>query len=90
MNGPWSTLVYCLCLLTSSGCAVLLIRGWRRSRSRLLLWTAAGFVLLALNNLALALDKVVFLHTDLWLLRQAAAVAAMGVLLLGFIWEVEE
>lgn len=83
------TAVYLLCLLTSVVCAVLLLRAYFRDRSRLLLWTAASFVFLALNNLALVADMVVFPEVDLWIWRQVAAAAAIGVLLYGFIWEME-
>ena len=83
------TAVYLLCLLTSSGCATLLLRAWSRGRSRLLLWTGVSFVFLALNNLALVADMVIFPSVDLWIWRPLAAAIALGVLLYGFIWEVE-
>jgi hypothetical protein len=83
------TAVYILCLLTSSVCAGLLLRAYGRSRTRLLLWTALSFVCLALNNLLLVADEVVFPAVDLWLPRQLASAAAIAVLLYGFIWEAE-
>lgn len=90
MNGQWEpAAVYVLCLVTSAACAALLARTWARSRSRLLLWTALSFVFLALNNLFLVLDVLVFPKIDLWPLRQAAMIAALGVLLYGFIWEAD-
>jgi len=89
MTSVAPTAVYLLCLLTSSVCAALLTRAYLRERSRLLLWTAASFVFFALNNLALVADMVVFPATDLLLLRQAAALIGLGVLLYGFIWEAE-
>lgn len=89
MRGVAPTAVYLLCLLTSMVCAGLLLRAYFRDRSRLLLWTAASFVFLALNNLALVADMVVFPSVDLWIWRQAAAAIALGVLLYGFIWEIE-
>ena len=54
-----------------------------------MLWTAVSFGFLALNNLALVADMVVFPSVDLWIWRQVAAFLALGVLLYGFIWEVE-
>lgn len=85
---PWGpVVVYGLCLATSIVCAGLLVRAYRRSRSRLLLWSAACFVLLALNNLIVVLDMFVILETDLTVYRQAAALAAVSVLLYGFVWE---
>ena len=81
------TIVYGLCLLASLLCAWLLYRAWRQSRSRLLFWTATSFAFLALNNLFLVADLVVFPTVDLWLLRQAASLTAVAVLLYGFVWE---
>jgi hypothetical protein len=80
-------LVYGLCLLTSMLCAALLLRAWRRDRSRLLLWTAAAFGFFALNNLALVLDMVVFVETPLWPLRLIPNLLGFGVLVYGFVWE---
>ena len=84
--GP--TTVYLLCLATSAGCAALLIRAYLRSRSSLLFWTALGFVFLALNNLLVFADMVLFAEIDLWIYRQCAALIAIGVMLYGFIREI--
>jgi len=81
--------VYGLCLLTSALCAALLIRSYGRSRQPLLLWSAACFSLLAINNLLVVLDMVVLPGIDLSLARQVTSLAAVGVLLYGFIWEVD-
>lgn len=83
----WPTLVYLLCLATSLGCAALLIRSYLRSRSPLLFWTALGFVFLALNNLALVADMLIYPNADLAALRQAPALLAIGVMIYGFIRE---
>jgi hypothetical protein len=85
--GP--TAVYLLCLVTSLLCAALLTRAWRRSESKLLLWTALSFGFLALNNFFLVADMVFFANIDLLWARQLSALTALGVLLYGFIWEVE-
>ena len=85
MSGPaW---IYVLCLLASASCAVLLGRAYRRSRTRLLMWTAASFGFFALNNLILAVDMLVVPNIDLWVWRQAAAGLGLAVLLFGFVWE---
>jgi len=81
--------VYGLCLLTSAVCAGLLVRSWSRSRQPLLLWSAACFSLLAVNNLMVVLDMVVLPGVDLSLARQLSSLAAVGVLIYGFIWEVD-
>jgi hypothetical protein len=84
-----ASVVYGLCLLASLACAGLLWRAYQSSRTRLLLWTAIGFGLLALNNLALVADQVVFPEVDLTPARQITSLAAVCVLLYGFVWEVE-
>lgn len=82
-------LVYGLCVLTSAICAVLLVRSWRRSRQPLLLWSGCCFSLLAANNLLLFLDRLVLQGIDLGPARVATALLGVGVLLYGFIWEVD-
>jgi biotin transporter BioY len=79
--------VYILCLLASAACAGLLVRSWRRTRAPLLLWTAICFVLLAFNNLFLVADMLVFADIDLRLVRHGTALAAVGVLIYGFVRE---
>jgi len=81
--------VYLLCLATSLACAILLIRSWKSSRRPLLLWSAVCFSLLALNNLIVVLDMVFLLEIDLTAFRQATNVAAVSVLLYGFVWRAE-
>ena len=81
------SLVYSLCAVTSVWCAVLLLLRYRVQRERLLLWSALCFGGLALNNLLLFADYVVFPALDFSLYRSAAAAAAMLVLLAGLIWE---
>jgi hypothetical protein len=90
MQDLFPTSVYTLCFLTSSACAVLLGRSHRRSGARLLLWSSLCFVLLAVNNLVLVLDLVVFPDVNLRLARLLMALAAVSVLLFGFIWDLEE
>ena len=82
-----ATAAYFLCALTSTGCAVLLIRSWRASKVRLLMWCALGFTGLALNNLLLFLDRVVLPDRDLGALRDASGLLGISILLLGLIWE---
>jgi len=80
-------IVYALCLATSAACAWLLGRTYRRTGVRLLLWSALCFVLLALNNLFVILDLLVIHQVDLGLIRVSLSVAAVSVLLFGFIWK---
>ncbi len=53
-------IIYLLCGLTSLLCAVLLGRGYRRSRARILLWSTVCFVMITVNNILLFLDLVVW------------------------------
>ena len=82
--------VYVLCALTSIACAVLLLRGYGRSKSRLLLWSGLCFVGLALNNGLLVVDRVLFTTTlDLAIWRQVPATAGIALLLYGLVWDAE-
>jgi hypothetical protein len=82
-------IIYLLCLATSAICACLLVRSYVNTRSKLLLYSASCFVLLAVNNLLVVIDLVVLPNVNLIPFRQLAAIAAVGVLLFGFIWETE-
>ena len=84
------TAVYLLCFLTSSACAWLLARAWRRTRARLLLWSALCFTLLAANNLVVAVDLLLLPDVNFGMLRILLALAAVSVLLFGLAWDVEE
>lgn len=84
------TAVYLLCFVTSTLCAILLMRGYMRSRARLLMWAAACFVLLAANNLLVVIDLVILpVEIDIRLARLGVMLAAVSVLLVGFIWDLE-
>jgi hypothetical protein len=82
--------VYSLCFATSSACTWLLGRSYRRVGARILLWSALCFLLLTVNNLVLVLDLVLLPSADLRLPRALIALAAVGVLLFGFVWDLEE
>ena len=80
--------VYLLCAATSVTCVVLLLRAFRRQRTRLLLWSSLCFVLLALNNTLVFVDLIVGPSgIDLSLSRRATSLAGVGVLLFSLIWE---
>lgn len=82
--------IYTLCAITSGLCAWLLAAAWRSTRSRLLLWSSIAFAGLALNNLALWVDKLILpTQVDLILVRTSIALVAMLILLYGLIWEAE-
>ncbi|MEW6736665.1 MAG: DUF5985 family protein [Acidobacteriota bacterium] len=79
--------VYVLCAATSLACALLLIRGYLRSRVRLLLWSGLCFIGLALNNIILFIDMVIVPEVDLSLWRNLIALGSLLLLLYGLIWE---
>jgi Family of unknown function (DUF5985) len=79
--------VYMMCCLTSLFCATLLIRSFRRQRSRLLMWASLCFVGLAGNNAILVVDLMVVPEVDLSTVRVTIGTMAMLLLLIGLIWE---
>jgi hypothetical protein len=82
--------VYVLCALTSIACAVMLFRGYARSRARLLLWSSLCFVGLALNNVLLFIDKVLIPQDEvLTIYRSAAALVGLSLLIYGLVWDTE-
>ena len=90
MADYFPTAVYLLCFLTSAACAGLLARNYWRTGARVLLWSALCFLLLAGNNFVVILDMLVIRTVDFRLLRHVLSLGAVGVLLFGFIWDLEE
>ena len=80
-------IVYLLCAATSVLCAGLLIRSYRRSRSRLLLWSSLCFVGLVINNALLVVDLILVPSIDLSYARQGTAMVALLLLTIGLVWE---
>ena len=78
-------LVYTLCALTSLACALLLLRGYRRSGARLLLWSGLCFLGLFTNNALLMVDTRV--GYDLSVMRSIPAVLGVLLLIYGLVWE---
>jgi hypothetical protein len=79
--------VYVLCTVTSVFVAGLLFRSYRRSRSRLLMWSTLCFIGLAINNILLVVDLIVVTDVDLRVLRSSSAIAALSLLVVGLVWE---
>ena len=80
-------LVYVLCATTCLICALLLGRGYLRSRQRLLAWSTLCFVGLFFNNVLTIVDLVVVPEVDLRWLRGLVACVSTGLLAIGLIWE---
>jgi hypothetical protein len=82
-----ATSVYVLCMLTSGFCALLLLREYRRTRTRLLLWSSLSFLGWALNNALVFADLVVLPGVDLSLARTSMSLVAVSLMLYGLIWD---
>ena len=82
-------LVYLLGALVTALCAVLLLRGYARSRSRLLLWSGLCFIGLTVSNGLLFIDLRMFPQFDLYMWRLGTAAAAMLLLVYGLVFESE-
>ena len=76
---------YVLCAVISGACAVLLLRGWRRSRSRLVFWVCIAFWFLTVSNVLLVVDLVS--AVDLSVARPSLIAIGLGFLIFGLVWE---
>lgn len=80
--------IYLLCAATALACSILLLRGFRRTGVRLLLWCGLCFLALTLENLFLIVDFVLTgPETDLSALHISSALAGVALLLYGLIFE---
>lgn len=85
-----ASLVYLLGALVTAVCAILLLRGFARSRSRLLLWSGLCFVGLTVSNALLFIDLGLLGPTQsLYMWRLGTAAAAMLLLVYGLVFESE-
>ena len=81
--------VYILCAMTALACAVLLLRGYRRSATRLLLWCGIFFLAMALENVILFVDLIMVPTVDLSDFRRTVPLIGVILLLYGLIFEVK-
>jgi hypothetical protein len=77
--------IYSLCALTAALCAVLLLRGYSRTRTRMLFWSGLCFAGLTLGNIVLVLDRIVFPAVDLTTARLAVSLVALLLLIYGLV-----
>jgi len=82
-----SSIVYGLCAAAALMCAWLLAAGARRARSRMLVWSAVCFALLAAANIVLVLDFLVFPGIALWPVRDGLSLLAISSLIYGLVME---
>ena len=90
MSELFRTLVYLLCFATAATCAFLLWRNYMRTRVRLLLWSGLCFLLLAANAAVVVVDILIIETVSYKVLRLALSLAAVGILLYGLIWDMED
>ncbi len=84
-----SEVVYILGFIVCFACSALLLRGYRRSRQALLLWSGLCFVGLGISNVLVFLDAILPPQMDLYPARLLSAVVSMSLLVYGLIWEAE-
>lgn len=78
--------IYLLSALTAIVCALLLLRGYRRSGGRLLLWSGLCFLGLAVDNLLLFFDMY-YPALSFEVPRKLAAIVGLSALIYGMVWD---
>jgi len=79
--------VYLLCAATALLCAVMLFRGYSRTRVRLLFWSGLCFTGLMLDNVLLYVDLFVMSDVSLVVWRKIPGLIAIMLLLYGLVWD---
>lgn len=82
-----SAITYTLCAITALACAWLLLRAYRQSHERLLLWSGLCFTGLFIANVLLVADRLFIPDYDLATLRLSVGLLSLLPLLYGLIWE---
>ncbi|MEO6487077.1 MAG: DUF5985 family protein [Thermoanaerobaculia bacterium] len=80
-----TTVLVLLCFAVSAACAILLLRAWRRTKLRLLMFSGLGFSGIALNNLLLVVDASVVSDLSIW--RETPTLVGLGIFIWGLIGE---
>ena len=88
-NSLTAGLVYIFAAITCLGCALLLVRGYFRSKMRLLLWSSFFFFALTVDNVFVFVDLVVLPETNFSLVRNAVTMGGLLLLVYGLIHESE-
>ena len=82
-------LVFLLCAATAMASGLLLLRSYRRTRVRLLLWCGLFFLALVIENLLVFVDLILVPEVDLEWVRSSIALIGISLFLYGLIWEVQ-
>lgn len=81
-------LVYLFCAITYIGCAVLLLKSYFRSRTKLVFWGCIFFICYALNNIVLYIDLALLPPAfDLSPYRDALILIGLTAMIFGLIKE---
>lgn len=80
-----TTVLVLLCFAVSAACAILLLRAWRRTKLRLLMFSGLGFSGIALNNLLLVVDASAVSDLSIW--RETPTLVGLGIFIWGLIGE---
>lgn len=78
-------LIYILCAATCLTCFALLLRGYFRSRARLLLWCSAAFFAFSVSNILLVFDMVISPGQGLSMARTLATFLGLVLMMCGLI-----
>jgi hypothetical protein len=81
-----AVLVYALCAAAALLCTLLLARGYVKTRTRLLFWSAICFGCLTVNNLLVIVDLAILPQFNLSIWRTLAALVGVSVLLFALLW----
>lgn len=82
-------LIYSLCAVTALVCTGLLLRGYYKTKYKLLFWAGLCFCLQTANNVLLVIDKAIVPSVDLLSWRLLIAVISLTLLIVGLIWDFE-
>jgi hypothetical protein len=80
-------IVYSLCVLTCWACAFLLWRGYRTSRSPLLMWGAICFLFLGIANLLLFADLIIYPDANLQVIRNLVTLVGLVIFIAGLVFK---
>jgi hypothetical protein len=82
-----SSVVHILCAAVACASAFLLLRGYARGRSRLLLWSGLCFAGFTVTNILVLVDLTLLPHLDLFPVRNGVTLASLSMLIYGLVWD---
>ena len=84
-----AALVYLMCTVTSAICAALLLREYRRTASRVLLWCGLAFAGFTVGNAMVFTDVILVPSLNLATVRAIVNWGATTVLVVALLWDLE-